>query len=380
MVALLAGECRQLDDDAMYGQLEQITLADLPEAPGEILFPPPEQDNALTFHGFSGNIDRSWRVVSFSSLVAGMHQQHAQSSQDSNDEERDYDRLSDPAALWSGAGGDRILPGEAGQRDIFSFPRGARAGTLLHEILRYLDFQHPDAEEAAALVSRKLAVYGFPAFWQETVVSLLRKVVALPLLPFSVPAAGGGDQPYTLASLAMRDRLNELEFYFPLRRLAPEDLQGMLGETIAVPRSGEEESSRERRDFALTTRRLHFSPARGFMRGFMDMAFCRDGRYYLVDWKSNHLGNQVGDYGPDAVARAMKENYYILQYHLYCLALHLYLGARLPDYSYDRHFGGVYYFFLRGIDPAAGAGYGLYRDRPPEELITELAAKLIAPR
>ena len=110
----------------------------------------------------------------------------------------------------------------------------------------------------------------------------------------------------------------------------------------------------------------------------MDMAFCSGGRFYLVDWKSNHLGNQVSDYGQGAVARVMRDNFYVLQYHLYCLALHLYLGARLPGYRYDSHFGGVYYFFLRGVDPASGPEYGIYRDRPPEGLITDLAAKLIA--
>ena len=114
------------------------------------------------------------------------------------------------------------------------------------------------------------------------------------------------------------------------------------------------------------------------MRGFIDLVFCSGGRFYLVDWKSNHLGNQVADYGPTALARVMQDNYYVLQYHLYCLALHLYLGARLPDYRYDRHFGGLYYFFLRGIDPAVGPEYGLYRDRPPEQLIAGLAARMIA--
>jgi exodeoxyribonuclease V beta subunit len=152
----------------------------------------------------------------------------------------------------------------------------------------------------------------------------------------------------------------------------------MLGE-IAVPWSGEGEAAGQNgRDVSLVSRRLHFSPARGFMRGFMDLVFCWGGRYYLVDWKSNHLGDRVSDYGPVTLSGVMRDNYYVLQYHLYCLALHLYLGARLRGYRYDSHFGGAYYFFLRGLDPAAGPEYGIYRDRPPEQLITDLAAKMIA--
>jgi exodeoxyribonuclease V beta subunit len=113
------------------------------------------------------------------------------------------------------------------------------------------------------------------------------------------------------------------------------------------------------------------------MKGFIDMVFCFSGRFYLVDWKSNFLGNQVSDYGQEALKKSMSSNFYVLQYHLYALALNQYLAARLPHYRYERHFGGVYYFFLRGIDPAFGPEYGIYRDRPEEGLITEVQERLI---
>ena len=371
VVADLAEHFGQLADETLYRELENmaltaegaIALAELPTGSGEILPLPEGKGAPLTFKAFAGKIDRSWRMMSFSSLVSGAHQL---------EEKRDYDSAADSAAL--GAVFAASSPGEEGNRDIFSFPRGARAGTLLHEILRYLDFQDLESEETGQLVSRELSFYGFPSFWKETILDLLRKVVAAPLLPFSA----AGARPFTLASLPLRDRMNELEFYFPLRRLAPEDLPAMLG-GVAMPwLAASEAAGRDRRDFSLPAGRLHFSPGRGFMRGFMDLAFSADGRFYLVDWKSNYLGNQLADYGQKAIAGAMGDNFYVLQYHLYCLALHLYLGARLPGYRYDSHFGGVYYFFLRGIDPAAGPENGIYRDRPPEELITALATKLIA--
>jgi len=114
------------------------------------------------------------------------------------------------------------------------------------------------------------------------------------------------------------------------------------------------------------------------MKGFMDMVFCFAGRHYLVDWKSNFLGGRAADYGQASLARAMAENFYILQYHIYVLALHQYLALRLPRYRYEEHMGGVYYIFLRGIDPALGPEYGIYRARPDEGLIAAMAEKLIA--
>ena len=113
------------------------------------------------------------------------------------------------------------------------------------------------------------------------------------------------------------------------------------------------------------------------MKGFMDMVFQLEGRFYLVDWKSNFLGNHMKDYARPGLAQAMKKNFYILQYHIYTVALHQYLRLRLPDYRYDRHFGGVYYIFLRGVNVDQGPGCGIFRDRPPEKMISDLCRDLI---
>ena len=109
----------------------------------------------------------------------------------------------------------------------------------------------------------------------------------------------------------------------------------------------------------------------GFLSGFVDLVFEHEGAWYVIDWKSNHLGNRPEDYGRDAVWEAMCEHDYVLQYHLYVLALHRYLAWRLGDaYDMEKHLGGVWYVFLRGVD---GSGnHGFFRDRPPRGLIEAL--------
>ena len=111
--------------------------------------------------------------------------------------------------------------------------------------------------------------------------------------------------------------------------------------------------------------------------GFIDMVFEREGKYYLVDWKSNHLGNTIENYGQEAMKEAMGNNLYALQYLLYTVALNRYLSLRVKDYSYATHFGGVIYVFLRGASTEYGETTGFYRDRPSEELILELTQLLI---
>ena len=116
------------------------------------------------------------------------------------------------------------------------------------------------------------------------------------------------------------------------------------------------------------------------MKGFIDLVFRHENRFYIVDWKSNLLGETTAHYSSDALKRVMHTQYYVLQYHLYVLALHRYLKMRIRDYRYETHFGGVFYLFLRGIDPKKGPEYGVFRDRPESGLIDALDENLIADR
>jgi len=109
----------------------------------------------------------------------------------------------------------------------------------------------------------------------------------------------------------------------------------------------------------------------GFLRGFIDLLFTHEGRYYIVDWKSNWLGNSPGDYDLSGVQASMRVHHYALQAHLYVLAVDRFLAARLTDYDYERHFGGVYYLFLRGID-RANPQRAIFRDKPALALVKKL--------
>ena len=106
-------------------------------------------------------------------------------------------------------------------------------------------------------------------------------------------------------------------------------------------------------------------------KGFIDLVFEHDGRYYVADYKSNWLGREVSDYAAPALAAAIAQHRYEMQYCLYLLAVHRQLRARLPDYDYDRHVGGAVYVFLRGVD---GGAHGVHVDRPPRALIEAMDA------
>jgi exodeoxyribonuclease V beta subunit len=107
----------------------------------------------------------------------------------------------------------------------------------------------------------------------------------------------------------------------------------------------------------------------GMFKGFIDLTFEHEGRYYVADYKSNWLGVDDDAYTAQAMENAILDNRYDLQYVLYLLALHRQLKARLADYDYDRHMGGAVYLFVRG---ARAASQGAWFTRPPRELIESL--------
>ena len=342
-----------------------IRLSEMPMEAGKEYSPLPGKKVTLACRRFTGNIDRQWHISSFSSLVS--RRQHGA-------ELADRDAVSLPAPhrpglLDSGkAGGPDLYSQEDFEESIieeepsgiFSFPRGTKAGTFMHDIFEHLDFAQKDTSLMKKLVAHKLCEYGFEPTWQDTLCDMIQKVLSVPLDP--------GRKDFTLSFIQDKDRLNELEFYFPLRSISPKRLN-----SIFARYAGPELSA----DLPGRIERLDFAPVRGFMKGFMDMVFQFQGRFYLVDWKSNFLGSRLEDYGQEALTAAMKDEFYIIQYHIYTVALDQYLQLRLPGYHYETHFGGVYYIFLRGVDPERGTEFGIYRDRPSGEFIDELCTNMI---
>jgi exodeoxyribonuclease V beta subunit len=162
----------------------------------------------------------------------------------------------------------------------------------------------------------------------------------------------------------------EAPFHLPLRRIDPAALSRLVAEH---GRPGIREAWSE----ALAA--LGFDPVRGYLTGKIDLVFRRGDRFHLVDWKSNVLGPEPEDYGPGPVAAAMLRAQYLLQYHLYLLALDRHLGRVLPGYDYDRHMGGAWYLFVRGMDPAA-PGRGVFHDRPTAEFMRRLAEQVVDDR
>jgi exodeoxyribonuclease V beta subunit len=299
------------------------------------IFPPPvATPETLRARAFAGSVAVPWRIASFSSL--------ARESEEARDWLDDDPR---PPA--------RGVALSQGERDIGRFPRGPRAGQCLHDLLAHVDFaEAPPAHDAR--IAAALAAHGFDPTWGPAVGAMLERVLDCALDP--------DDHALRLRGIGLDDRLDELEFYHPVARVTEAGLKGLLlrhGYGTGTPIRDEVE-------------RLTFAPLEGYMRGFVDLVFRRDEWFYVMDYKSNWLGEDSEAYRADRLPAVMAREAYYLQSLIYLVALHRYLGHRLPAYRYERNMGGVYYLFLRGMDPRTGPEAGVYHDRPDETLILAL--------
>ena len=230
---------------------------------------------------------------------------------------------------------------------IHAFARGAAASICLHTLLERADLRAPDAPVTTALVRQTLADHGLlapaahagPIDPVADVVAMLRGLAGA-----VVPPAG-----CTLAELTAGDKQAEWDFLLPLAA----DRAG-LAATLA------KSASPIVREQGQRLARMQPHALRGFLVGSADLVCEHAGRYWILDWKSNHLGNRREDYGAAALRDAMLGSDYVLQYSLYALALHRQLVERLPGYAPERHLGGVCYAFVRGV--AAGSDSGLFCD------------------
>ena len=330
----------------------------------------------------------SFSALSAHASAAGGAGDGLPAGRDETDIDRpDHDQHEEP--LDAAADETSTVGATAGERTAFTFPRGPVAGSCLHRIFERLDLplataperpersEQPDLDE---ICRDALDDFGIDRAWRQAACAMVertRSVLLHELAPGSRDGTDGAGTDKatspraTAASVGAAEtrafrldgphrRLVELEFHFPVDGLDRERLGARMVEHgypnpfARASRSGAGEPS---------------PPIHGFLRGYVDLVVEHAGRWYILDYKSNWLGPGPDDYAPAALDAGMRAGGYTLQYLVYLVALHRYLAVRIPDYDYARHVGGAFYLFVRGIDPAAGMGRGVYFDRPSTECL-----------
>ena len=288
---------------------------------------------------FTGNIEQDWRITSFTSIEQGHRRQNyfAESAGKKHavfDDAKDYDSQNSieiSTALLN-----------ENESNILDLPRGKQVGTALHRHFENCYFSDLANTEEIDKLRQSLQL---DETFTEPLQNWLQQISHTPL---------SHEIGIALADLANKDCIKEMPFYLAIREHF--DVEAFNRALKA--------------HHHLPSEPLQFEQIQGMVRGSIDLVFRHNGKYYLVDYKSNFLGSTLSSYNQEALKKEMLHSHYDWQYLIYTLALHRYLQSVVPHYDYARDFGGVFYLFLRGMngEPQSGVFY----DRPSVELITEL--------
>ncbi len=305
-------------------QQSQIELKDLPQAGTR-------QSAAATIEkqpfpnglkAFDRDFSLTWKISSFSGLTRDIHQAtHVARSAP----------VSDP---------------------IFNFEAGSHVGLLMHALLENLDFTGDIGNQADVLIKSIAPSFGIRPNEHGNLLSYwLQQIIETPI----------NESGNRLAEISNQQRLNELDFDFPVEHFDTNQVNRLIQSYSKLPLA------------ALTG-----ADFTGLMTGSIDLVFEMDGQFFIADYKSNLIGLSMADYGPESLSKSMAERRYDLQLLIYTLALHRYLKQRLIGYQYDTHLGGCFYLFLRGMRTETGYQFGSYFKRPDFGLIDGLDQLLSA--
>ncbi|EFO46115.1 exodeoxyribonuclease V subunit beta [Vibrio parahaemolyticus] len=316
-------------------ELDCVVVADPPQQLEEKYVAPQEEIHDLSAKELKNPIDRNWRITSYSGLVKqGSHHAEHDATIEITGFDIDSSEEQDEA--------DLLEP----ERSIFTFPRGARPGTFLHSLFEEIEFTQPaTSEENTQIILGLMESEQLDEEWLPILQQLIDTVLVTPL----------DGKSLLLNQKAPSQRLVEMEFLLPIEVLSAPALNRVI----------------QRHDpLSAKAGDLGFQTVQGMLKGFIDLVFEHQGKYYVLDWKSNHLGDDVTHYHGEALKSAMADHRYDLQYQIYALALHRFLRSRLANYQYEQHFGGVYYLFLRGMD--GQSDHGIFAAKPTLDFLREM--------
>ncbi|RVU83787.1 exodeoxyribonuclease V subunit beta [Leucothrix sargassi] len=291
---------------------------------------------SLVARDLSRDIKQQWQMSSYSALAHLGHASHVRP-----DSELPQDKSEEP----------QVITEVVAEAEPELIPKGAHTGNVLHDLLENnsfnalseLDPENNTDEHYLKQRTRCCLRYGLSLDDDglKALDALLVKSVKAPL--------DAEDTKFTLANIDDAACLKEMPFYFAINHMQTQQLNKVL--------SGQ-----------ATCQDLSSRSLTGQLTGFIDLICEYQGRYYVMDYKSNWLSS----YDPESMQAAMHEHNYGLQYFIYSVVLHHYLKQRLPNYSYDEHFGGVRYLFLRGMDETVPMN-GVFVDKPTLEIIERLS-------
>ena len=295
-----------------------------------------------------GSIKSDWRVISYSSLTGDNSASGTELPFDRDENQDEKEREDDKKLknLWP-----------------FNLPHGNQFGIAIHWLYEKADFTASESE-FSKLVSDTFRNFRLlPG--ENDKEEIIAKAASWLYGVLHSPLPDSDGSSFTLSEIRQADKIAELEFNYSLGTFSAKELREALSDYVCGDELG----------LRAWPQNWEMELQGGVLNGFVDLLFRRNGKYYIIDWKTNCIGNRMENFFNDGLKHEMVKKLYFLQYLLYLAALirHLrcFYGGRFGEEEYEKEIGGVYYMFVRGMSPEF-AGRGVFYARPPWQTMEKL--------
>ena len=322
-------------ENSDFISLKKIKLEDLETAPASAEQTESREEELTPPEEAKREIRADWAMTSFSGIKAKGRHKEAAGLSDEEEENQDQDETR--SVKVEERTGERV--------PMADFPRGTEVGNALHLILEKADFASTDNKEMISAILKKKMNFSNEELASnvENVNKCLNNVLSAPIF----------EMGKTLRDVSEEERTAEMKFFISIGNdIARGMISKIMEEEYGTPKL-EDDSVRK-----------------GLLNGSIDLVAHIDGKYYIIDWKSNDLGETFSDYDSANITEEMKKHNYHLQYMLYLAAFDRYMKKVVSGYTYD-DFGGVRYVFLRGVK-AGNTDTGVFYDRPEESELRKI--------
>ena len=330
-------------------------------------------ENNLKFKAFNGKIAKDFRVLSFSNLNANMpHSSEVIEEVNDDDKNNQHEHIN--IDYLGENKSQKIINSESILGD---FPRGVFSGDCIHDLFEHLDFNHFQNQNITdidiendfrvkPLTEALLKKYGRLKFnvntqqesyqreltlRQEQLIKMFKNTVSSKLFMGANRQNNITQEGIILEQLNSKASVCEMPFFFKVdNRFIADELLKFSNQAFNVKTQHDFNSE------LISENNSRREQLYGFMNGKIDLFFEHQGKFYIADWKSSFLGEFNNDYSIGAIEKDMRHKNYYLQAAIYTIAVKNYLENKLPEFNYERDFGGVFYLYIRGINNDLGSG------------------------
>lgn len=289
----------------------------------EIVFPQDlshKKSEPHLFNPFTGKILSHYTITSYSDIIHGI---------DYYDEIEDFEDT-----------------GDSFEMPAMSIPKGVNTGLFYHNLLENMNFSSTIDEDN---ITETMSRYQIDTNFRDIISENLKTVFEKNL-----------KEGIVLKNLNPDKILKELEFMFSYKKLKTfmENLKNIY-------------IANNKQAFSKLIDKIHFKDnfENSYLKGYIDLFFYHNNKYYILDWKTNYLGNSIKDYSEETLKKTICSSFYFLQYTIYTFGAVRFLKSRIKDFSPEQ-FGGIFYIFLRGINKRDNAG--IYFDTFNDESIIRM--------